>query len=72
MLEKLEPREREILRLRYFEDKTQSQIAERLGLSQVQISRLERAIIKKCREMLSEDTHICLLLQILRKSFIQE
>ena len=58
MLEKLEPREREILRLRYFEDKTQSQIAERLGLSQVQISRLERAIIKKCREMLSEDTHI--------------
>lgn len=52
MLEKLEPREREIIRLRFFEDKTQAQVADRIGLSQVQISRLERAIIKKCRQML--------------------
>lgn len=54
VMDALEPREREIIRLRFFEDLTQSQVAERIGLSQVQISRLERRILKRCRELLSE------------------
>lgn len=46
----LEERERKIIILRYFRDKTQSEIAENLGVSQVQVSRLENKIIKKIRQ----------------------
>ncbi len=45
----LNERERKIIMLRYFRDKTQSEIAETLGVSQVQISRLENKIIEKIR-----------------------
>ena len=45
----LDARERQIIILRYFQDKTQSEIAEILGVSQVQISRLETRIISKMR-----------------------
>ena len=46
----LEEREKKIIILRYFRDKTQSEIAESLGVSQVQISRLENKILKKIRQ----------------------
>lgn len=46
----LEPREQKIIMLRYFRDKTQSEIAASMGISQVQVSRLESRIIKKLRE----------------------
>lgn len=49
ILEELNDRERKIIILRYFRDKTQSEIAENLGVSQVQISRLENKIIEKIR-----------------------
>lgn len=45
----LSERERKIIILRYFRDKTQSEVAENLGVSQVQISRLENKIIDKIR-----------------------
>lgn len=45
----LSDRERKIIMLRYFRDKTQSEIAETLGVSQVQVSRLENKIIEKIR-----------------------
>lgn len=45
----LSERERKIIMLRYFRDKTQSEIAETLGVSQVQVSRLENKIIEKIR-----------------------
>ena len=45
----LNDRERKIIVLRYYRDKTQSEIAEELGVSQVQISRLENKIIEKIR-----------------------
>ena len=48
-IENLPERERKIVVLRFFRDKTQSEIAESLGLSQVQISRLENKIIEKMR-----------------------
>ena len=50
LLSTLEPRERQIIFLRYFRDETQSEIAKKLGVSQVQVSRLENKIIRKLRE----------------------
>lgn len=49
IIEQLEEREKKIIILRYFRDKTQSEIAETLGVSQVQVSRLENKIIDKIR-----------------------
>src|SRR6185312_11397203 len=44
------PREREILRLRFVEDLTQSQIGERIGVSQMQVSRILRGALARMRE----------------------
>ena len=49
ILETLEEKEKTIIVLRYFKNKTQSEIASKLGLTQVQISRLEKKILKKLR-----------------------
>ena len=46
----LSEREREILRLRFAEDLTQSEIGDRVGLSQMHISRLLRQVIARLRE----------------------
>lgn len=46
----LEMREKELIRLRYYQDKTQSEVAEKFGTSQVQISRMEKKIIEKMRK----------------------
>lgn len=51
-IEKLPEREKKVIILRYFRDKTQSEIAGELGVSQVQVSRLESKIIEKMRESL--------------------
>jgi RNA polymerase sigma-B factor len=45
----LSPRDREVLRLRFDEDLTQTEIAERIGVSQMQISRLIRQSIARLR-----------------------
>ncbi|EZH67669.1 sporulation sigma factor SigF [Bacillaceae bacterium JMAK1] len=50
----LEKRERLIVFLRYYKDKTQSEVAERLGISQVQVSRLEKKILEKMRKEMVE------------------
>ena len=47
ILSVLDARERKIIVLRYFEGKSQKEIAEIIGVSQVQVSRLEKKIIKK-------------------------
>jgi RNA polymerase sporulation-specific sigma factor len=49
LLEFLEESEQEIIRLRYFEDLTQVQVAQRLGMTQVQVSRAEKKILQKLR-----------------------
>ena len=49
-IQKLTPREQKIIILRYFRDKTQKEIADELGVSQVQVSRLENKIILKLKE----------------------
>ena len=48
-MEKLSPRERKLLLLRFFRAQTQQQCARELGVSQVQVSRLERKILEKLR-----------------------
>ncbi|MBO4251530.1 MAG: SigB/SigF/SigG family RNA polymerase sigma factor [Clostridia bacterium] len=50
IIEKLGERERKIIIMRFFRDRTQTEIAEELGVSQVQVSRLENKIIDKIRE----------------------
>ncbi len=52
LLKNLDEKEREIIILRYFQDKTQSEIAHTLGISQVQVSRLEKRILRQMRERL--------------------
>lgn len=50
MLSKLPPFERELIERRYFLEQTQTSIARELGMTQVQISRLESRILKRLRE----------------------
>lgn len=49
-IETLEYPEKEIMKLRYFEDKTQSEVASILGINQVQVSRYEGKTLKKIRK----------------------
>ena len=50
ILDKLSKREREILILRYFRGKTQAEIAPIVGVSQVQVSRIEKKVIERIRK----------------------
>lgn len=49
----LEPRERQIIVMRYFKDKTQAQIAAQLGISQVQVSRIEKKVLSRMRDKMT-------------------
>jgi RNA polymerase sporulation-specific sigma factor len=52
-LSRLKPRERQIIVLRYFSQKTQTQIAQMLGISQVQVSRIEKKVLRDMRKTIS-------------------
>lgn len=54
VIEQLEPRDKKIILLRYFADKTQAEVARVLNVSQVQISRLESKALCKIREAYGE------------------
>ena len=49
LLDTLEPKERRLILLRFFYDKTQAQVAGELGRTQVQVSRAEKRILRKMR-----------------------
>ena len=49
----LEERDREIIRLRYYESKTQVEVAGMLGMTQVQVSRREKKILEMLRKELT-------------------
>jgi len=51
MLGELKPKERQVIILRYFRDMTQSAIAEVIGVSQVQVSRIEKKALAKIRTL---------------------
>ena len=50
LMDGLEKTEQRIIQMRYYENKTQTEIAGEIGISQVQVSRLEKKILKKMRE----------------------
>lgn len=52
MIEGLNEKEKQIIKLRYFESKTQTEIAKLTGISQVQVSRLEKKILLQMRKKL--------------------
>lgn len=53
LLSTLEEKDQTLIRLRYFMEKTQTDIAKELGISQVQVSRLEKKILKNLRDKLA-------------------
>ncbi len=50
IISRLKPKERQIIMLRYFNDKTQTEIAKEIGVSQVQVSRIEKKVLQTIRE----------------------
>lgn len=52
LLQELSEEERRLIELRYFQEKTQSAVAEELGMSQVQVSRLEKKLLLRMRRRL--------------------
>ncbi|MCA1030601.1 RNA polymerase sporulation sigma factor SigF [Bacillus timonensis] len=53
-IRELDDRERLIVYLRYYKDQTQSEVASRLGISQVQVSRLEKKILMQMKDQMGE------------------
>lgn len=54
ILASLSQTEQKIIKMRYFEDKTQTEVAKACGISQVQVSRLEKKILLKLRNEIKE------------------
>lgn len=54
ILSHLKERDRQVIILRYFKDKTQVEVAKLLGISQVQVSRIEKRIIEDIKSKLAE------------------
>lgn len=52
LIQKLNGRDRQVIQLRYFKDKTQEQVAKILGISQVHVSRIEKRILTDLRKKL--------------------
>ena len=50
LIENLSAREKQVIIMRYYMDKTQSEIAKALGVSQVQVSRIENKVLKEMKE----------------------
>ena len=55
-MEHLTPRERSIMAMRFFEQMSQSEIARRLGISQMHVSRLQRAALDQLRKYVPEES----------------
>jgi RNA polymerase sigma-B factor len=53
-MDKFNEGEKEFIKLRYFNNRTQKEIGEKLGVSQMYVSRLERKVIEKFRKMLAK------------------
>ena len=53
LIENLDTREKEIILLRYYKEKTQTEVAQILGITQVQVSRIEKRILTNMKSKLS-------------------
>ncbi len=58
-LDGLEEKHRRLITMRYFHDKTQSEVARELGISQVQVSRLEKKLLAQMRESMENGKNKC-------------
>ena len=57
LLTSLDKEERKLIYLRYFAEKTQTQVGKEMGISQVQVSRMEKKILKNLRERILQAHH---------------
>ena len=55
LIENLPEKERKVILLRYYKNQTQSEIAKALGTTQVQVSRIEKRVLKIMKKKLSKD-----------------
>ena len=53
LIEDLKDRDRQIILLRFFKEKTQTEVANMLGISQVQVSRIEKKVLSNMRKKLT-------------------
>jgi RNA polymerase sigma factor (sigma-70 family) len=53
-MDSLDERQREIIRMRFFENRGQREVAQAIGVSQMSVSRAERVALSKLRDALSE------------------
>ena len=53
LIKELGTRDREIILLRFFKEKTQTEVAQILGISQVQVSRIERKVLDNMKSKLT-------------------
>ena len=54
LIGRLKPKERQVIILRYFQDKTQMEVAKAIGVSQVQVSRIEKKVLLSLRDALKD------------------
>ncbi|MCL2404750.1 MAG: RNA polymerase sporulation sigma factor SigF [Defluviitaleaceae bacterium] len=55
LIGRLKPKERQVIILRYFQDKTQMEVAKAIGVSQVQVSRIEKKVLVSLKEALAAE-----------------
>ncbi len=53
IINQLNPKERQVIILRYFKDKTQTEVAKEIGVSQVQVSRIEKKVLQTIKDKLT-------------------
>ena len=52
ILDSLAERDKKLIEMRYFQDKTQTQVAKEMGISQVQVSRMEKKLLQNMRNLI--------------------
>jgi len=53
VISQLKPKERQVIMMRYFDDKTQTEVAKEIGVSQVQVSRIEKKVLNNIRNIMA-------------------
>ena len=56
-MQNLDEKQRKLIELRYFQDKTQTEVANVLGISQVQVSRLEKKLLLQMRNCIDSKSN---------------
>ena len=54
-MDQLTPKQQEVIRLRFFENLSQREVAQRTGVSQMSVSRTERSALERLRQLVTSD-----------------